>query len=133
MTLGVRILARNSEGHVLLVRHTYVPGWHFPGGGVEKGETFQEAAKKEMLEEAGIEVLEDLEFFSLYANRNASKRDHVALMICRNWQKKSEFQANREIAEIGFFPLDALPDETTPATRRRLKEVFEGESPGVHW
>ena len=56
MTLGVRIMVRDDEGRVLLVRHTYVAGWHFPGGAVDRGETAPQAAMKELNEECGIEA-----------------------------------------------------------------------------
>ena len=40
---------------------------------------------------------------------------------------------DHEIAELGFFPLDKLPDNTTPATRRRLAEVFDGAEVSAYW
>ena len=58
MTLGVRAYLENDARQVLLVRHTYVSGWHLPGGGIEPGETAIDALKKEVREEAGIELLD---------------------------------------------------------------------------
>ena len=78
MTLGVRAaLIRGEE--VLLVKHGYVPGWYFPGGGVEAGETFGEALEREVLEEAGARLTGPPQLFGLYRNAHASRRDHVAL------------------------------------------------------
>ena len=116
----------------MLVRHSYVEGWYFPGGGVERGETFDQAAKKEVLEETGIRA-NSLELKSLHYNHNASPRDHVALYLCREFERVQEFVPNREIAEIGFFPLKQLPDGTTGATRRRLAEIFENEPASANW
>jgi ADP-ribose pyrophosphatase YjhB (NUDIX family) len=63
-TLGVRILAIDAQDRVCLVRHTYLPGWHLPGGGVERGEHALDAAIKEAREEAlrmlPLEVIRDL-------------------------------------------------------------------------
>ena len=54
MTLGVRGVVLDSGNKVFLVKHSYVAGWHLPGGGVEVGETFMEALTRELAEEGRI-------------------------------------------------------------------------------
>ncbi|MDK9697010.1 MAG: NUDIX domain-containing protein [Siculibacillus sp.] len=128
-TLGVRGIVRDDDGRVLLVRHTYLPGWYLPGGGVDPGETAAAAVIREIVEETGVTPVGDPRLLGLYLNRRVSLRDHVALFVF-------DFSAGRqeprrppfEIAEVGFFGLDALPDETTAATRRRLAEI-RGDAP----
>ena len=66
-------------------------------------------------------------------SRQASHRDHVALYLVRSFEVLGPKRPDREIAEAGFFPIDALPDGTTPATRRRLAEVFDGQPPAAEW
>ena len=133
MTLGVRVLVENEDGKVLLVRHTYVSGWYFPGGGVETGEHAVQTARKELREETGLDSSSDFELFGVYWNRQASKRDHVLFYKCRDTIDVSGFRPNREIAEIGFFPVDKLPQSTTPATLRRLDEVYKGSAVSHYW
>lgn len=134
MTLGVRAVvhdaARNS---VFLVRHTYVPGWQLPGGGVERGETFGQALEKELREEGNIVLTGQPELFALYKNAHASPRDHVALYVCRTFRQTEPRLPDREIAECGFFPLDDLPEGTTPSTKRRLQETLHGLEPLPLW
>ncbi len=133
MTLGVRIVVSDSSERVLLVRHTYVPGWHLPGGGVERGETAMDAVCKELAEEAGIRPLSPPQLLTVYANRRASKRDHVLLYRCNDWEEIHPFIPTREIAEAVFFPLDDLPQGTTVSTRERLEEVFGSKAFGQLW
>lgn len=123
MTLGVRAAVLSAEGTVFLVRHTYVPGWHLPGGGVEVGETLHAALVKELREEAMIRLTGEAVLHGVFFNRAMSRRDHVAVFVVRVFEVDGVKQPDREIAEAGWFALDALPDGTTPATRRRLAEI----------
>lgn len=133
MTLGVRALALDGEGRVLLVRHTYVEGWHLPGGGVEPGETAIASLERELAEEAHCRIGAAPVLLGLHYNHRASRRDHVAVFLCREVVQVKERQADREILEARFFSPDALPDTTSPATARRLAEHFRDLEPDPYW
>jgi ADP-ribose pyrophosphatase YjhB (NUDIX family) len=132
MTLGVRgVVLRNGE--VLLVRHGYTPGWHLPGGGVEPGETFEEALAKELMEEGNVRITGAPELHALFQNKNASSRDHVAVYVVREFDYGGPLAPTFEIQEAKFFPLDALPEGTTQSTRKRLAEITDGARPQQQW
>ena len=133
MTLGVRAVVLDGEGRVFLVRHTYTPGWHLPGGGVEVGETLEEALAKELREEGCIRLTGPGMLHGVFFNRAMSRRDHVAVFVVREFVAESVKQPDREIAEAGFFPLNTLPEGTTPATRRRLREVVDRQVATADW
>lgn len=135
MTLGVRGVAIDAEGRVCLVRHTYVSGWHLPGGGIEAGESAVAAMAREFREEAEIVVDpgRPLRLHGFYHSRAGAGRDHVALYVAAAFAVRAPKQPDREIAACGFFPLDALPAETTAATRARLREIREGLPPSAQW
>lgn len=126
MVLGARAALLDGD-RVLLLRHTYMPGWHFPGGGVEPGETAEEAARREAEEESGLRVEGPMTLLGLYLQKHeATNRDHVAVYVGRSFRQVKPFSPNGEIAEIGWFAFDALPEETQPGTARRVAEIAAG-------
>ena len=133
MTLGVRAAVLNEAGEVLLVRHTYTPGWHMPGGGVEPNETLVDALAKELREEANIALTGPVVLHGVFLNRHVSVRDHVAVFVVRAFTQAAPKQPDVEIAEARFFPMSALPEGTTPGTRRRLAEIVEAKAAPVEW
>jgi 8-oxo-dGTP pyrophosphatase MutT (NUDIX family) len=133
MTLGVRGLVLDGDGRVFLVKHSYVDGWHLPGGGVETGETLIEALTHELREEGNIELTGPPVLHGVYFNAHASRRDHVALYVVRGFRQTSVPAPNREIVDTGFFAPDALPAETTRGTRARIDEVLRGVPTSEVW
>lgn len=134
LTFGVRGLVHDvDQNSVFLIRHTYIPGWQLPGGGVEVGETAYEALERELFEEGAIEIAGPAVLKSIHFNRKASRRDHVAFYLIESFRQVAPKLPDREIAEAGFFPLARLPDMTTPATHRRIAEVFGNVRPSSDW
>ncbi len=132
MTLGVRGLARDAEGRILLVRHTYRGGWYLPGGGVESGQSALDAVVREMAEEGGVAASVAPVLIGFYSNHATHPNDHVALYRFDVWRPCPALD-NGEIAERGFFALEALPEGVSPGTSRRLAELFEGAPANAHW
>jgi 8-oxo-dGTP pyrophosphatase MutT (NUDIX family) len=133
LTLGVRGVVLDAEGRVFLIHHTYVSGWQLPGGGVEVGETLAEALKRELMEEGRIEVLAEPVLHGVFHNSHVSIRDHVAIYVVREFRQDRKPEPNHEISASGFFPLDALPPDTTEGTRRRIAEVVHGHATIPTW
>jgi len=121
-TLGVRVMLIQN-GQVLLVRQTYLPGWFMPGGGVKRGETMEDAARREAREEVGAEM-GALELVGAYTSFGGFKSDHNILFLCTDFSLHG--QPDREIAEVCFFPLEALPENVWPGHRLRLDEYCAG-------
>src|ERR1700679_3820051 len=133
MTLGVRAVVLDDDNRVFLVKHSYVSGWHLPGGGVEVGETLGDALRRELLEEGRIEVLDEPPLHGVFLNSHVSRRDHVAVYLIRHFSQDRLPEPNREIVDCGFFETQALPPETTAGTRLRISEVIGNTPPIQTW
>ncbi len=133
LTIGVRVIVRDERGGVLLVRHTYTSGWHFPGGGVEKRETAIDAAVREVREETQIELTEAPVLLGVFLNLAQIKCDHILLFEARGtWRRVDEKPPNMEIAEAKFFALNELPPDASAGTLRRLAEL-SGRPQSAMW
>lgn len=132
LTLGVRAVVTNDAGHVLLIQHTYIKGWYLPGGGVERGETAETAVIRELAEEAGVRALSRPRLVSAHSNEVLHPGDHVLVYRIEAWAPCPSDAAG-EICAVGWFDPADLPEETTPATRRRLAEALGGAEPDAMW
>ena len=122
ITLGVRIILV-EDGKVILVKHSYQDGWFLPGGGVKRGETLEQAICREAAEECGA-TLNQVQFIGIYHNFVEHKSDHVCLYLSEDFTLHEKH--NREIAKIAAFPLDQLPEDTTPGSQRKILAYRNG-------
>jgi len=133
MTLGVRALVVDQSGRIFLVKHSYVSGWHLPGGGVEPGETVVDALIRELAEEGNIEPTAPPRWHGLFFNDRISRRDHVAVFVVQHFRQTAPPVSDREIVAHGFFALDQLPNDTTAPTRARIVEALGGAPLSERW
>ncbi len=132
MTLGVRVAVTDAEGRILLVKHTYLDGWWLPGGGVDRGETAQDAAVRELREETGLIAAEPPRLLSVHSNHRFFPNDHVLVFAVDAFTMENR-TSHGEISDAEWFAPDALPPDVTAATRRRLDEIFNGAPPDPLW
>ena len=132
LTLGTRTAVFDGQNRVLLVRHSYWPGWLLPGGGVERGETIFDSAKRETREEAGIIAEEEPVLKGICLNDRQFPGDHVAVLTLHKFTQ-APCEPTLEITHAKFFAIDQLPDGTTGGTRRRLDEIISNREIAHHW
>ncbi len=131
-TLGVRAVVTDAEGRVLLVEHTYIHGWHLPGGGVDRGESCEAAVVRELAEEAGVKAESRPVLLSVHDNGAGFPGDHVLLFRIDRWSRTAA-TARNEITRTGFFDPRDLPPGTSRGTRARIAEAFGGAPPDPLW
>ncbi|WP_332628652.1 NUDIX hydrolase [Halalkalibacter flavus] len=123
----------DEQGRVLLQHRTDTDNWGVPGGFMEMGESVEEAARREILEETGLTVGEmslytvfsGEEFYFQYPNG-----DEVYNVIVTFMSKdvSGELQADHEGKDLRYFPLDSLPEEMIPTSRRMLEQLKKDPS-----
>ncbi len=133
LTLGARAVVLDEARRIFLVQHTYVRGWHLPGGGVEPGETLLAALARELREEGNIELTEPPMLHGVFYNPLWSRRDHVACFVVQSFRQRAPVEPNREIAAARFFTLDELPGDTGAGSRARIAEVLLGAPVSERW
>jgi len=127
-TLGVRGLVLDRDDRVALVLHTYLDNWYLPGGGVIRGESYQQALVRELREEVGLSDFSIERVLGVYHDTVTLKDDHVVVFVVRTPSSAPAIDSADplEIQETRWFALDALPPDLSPATARRIAEYRAG-------
>lgn len=122
MQCGATVVVFDAEQRVLMLRRTDNKAWCFPGGSIELGERVEEAARREVLEEAGIHVgeLRLLNVFSgkelYYKYPHGDEVYNVDVVYCTS-QYQGSIEINDESSEYSFFAIWEIPHDVSPPQR----------------
>lgn len=125
ITLGVQAMLIR-DGHILLVRHSYRPGWSLPGGGVQRKETLETAVRRELHEELRVQA-HALTLFGIYNNLGGHVSDHITLFLCETFDWQPDYRT-AEIAEARLFALRDLPPLRNKGIVRRVDTYLHSQS-----
>jgi 8-oxo-dGTP pyrophosphatase MutT (NUDIX family) len=128
---GTNGVIEQQDGTVILVRHRYMPGLCFPGGGVDAGEPPETAVMRELKEELGLSRAGAVELFGLYTRKVGWTTNVIVLYRVRGAEIR--FRPSLEISEITYANPHAPPPDTSPATRRRLAELTGAAPVSPYW
>src|SRR5438034_9472656 len=117
--IGVFALIFNHEKQILLGHRRDIDWWNLPGGGMESGETVDEALCREVREETGLEVKVE-QLVGVYSK--PQKQEVVLTFLCQ--VIGGTLQSTEEIRESRYFAPDALPKNTLPNYSQRIKDAL---------
>lgn len=128
---GVKAIVRRGDA-VLLIRHSYTRSdqWMLPGGGGGREESIADTAIREVREEAGCAIRDVVEVGRLLRSAKGA-RNHLAFVAALT--DDDPVADGREIVAARFFPLDALPETTSPLTRRMIAHWQSGAEAIAEW
>jgi 8-oxo-dGTP diphosphatase len=122
-TLGVFAAIMDEDERILCVRMNYAThAWTTPGGRVEHGESPLDALKREVLEESGLDVVVG-DLVGVYSK---PYKDDIVLFFHARVIGQNPWQPNNEIAQIGYFGRDELPEPMGFVARTRIIDALDG-------
>lgn len=124
-TFGAHAIALTPERKIILVKLRYAPGWRVPGGGRRANEYAQAAVIRELREEIGMTGYGRVRLACELEESVNFKQDLAALLIVED-VRYSPHRWSWEIEQVREFPLDELPPDVAPPTRRWIAALRDG-------
>jgi 8-oxo-dGTP diphosphatase len=125
--IGIAAAARLRDGRFILVRRGDTGGWALPGGTLEWGETLRDSIRRELREEAGVELLELGRVLGVYSRPDRDPRFHAVTIVVDAvvGEPSAPPENSVEISEVRLFPESELPLELSHGMSDMLKNARE--------
>jgi 8-oxo-dGTP pyrophosphatase MutT (NUDIX family) len=128
LTAGVGLIVFNDEYKILMQLRTDYNQWGFPGGAMELGESFEETAARELKEETNLEI-DELEMLKILSGKDTYREypngdklyDITAIFVIKKYHGELKIN-DEESKQLGWFDLDALPENITNHTRNYINK-----------
>ncbi len=130
--VGLVALARDPDGRLVLIRRGDTGEWCLPGGTLEWGETLQATLPRELLEEAGVQLLESGPILGVYSRPDRDPRFHaVTVVVSAKVSRPTRAPMNGlEILEVASFADSELP----PTLSHGMTDILHRALQGIpHW
>ncbi len=127
--LGITAVATIADGRFLLVRRGDTGQWALPGGTVEWGETLERCIRRELAEEAGVEVISVGELSGVYSHPDRDFRFHAVTVVVRAKVTEPLRKPKNplEITEVGLFQQNDLPGVLSHEMTDMLNNALQGK------
>lgn len=111
-----------QDGKVLVVKHGSDDGWKFPGGKLRDDNSPQENARREVLEELNLQVeISGEPFIVSFVREKNGAQEFIILIHYRATIVSGELAAGRDVREVAWLPVDALPEDSMPNIKAAAK------------
>lgn len=127
--VGIAALARTEDGRVVLIRRGDTGEWAMPGGTLEWGERLRDSIVRELLEEAGVDVIALGDRPSVYSRPDRDLRFHaVTIVVTATVTAPLRPPVNPvEILDVRLFPAGEIPRPLAYAGDDMLDHALAGE------
>jgi len=129
--VGSAVLVLDAQNRLLMIKRSDNNKWGIPGGAMELGESAEETARRELLEETGLEVSE-LKLFGVFSGQelyyqypSGEEVYNVSIIYLTHYQNGKVKFADGEHYDFQYFDLTELPEDVSPPIRPVLKKLVE--------
>ncbi|MDT0710908.1 NUDIX hydrolase [Mammaliicoccus sciuri] len=123
--VGALVLIFNKDKQVLLQLRSDNESWGLPGGTMELGESFEEAATREVYEETNLEI-QNLKFITNFSGKDYhmvypnGDQAYTVTALFESEEYEGELSADiKETQNLKFFDLDKLPQNISPPVKMK--------------